>query len=82
MIADLKRCARCGKILHVSKFNKNASMPDGLQMHCKTCERVAKQESAAKTKKRKALRKLAEAVVENRAVTDVNSLAAQILKVY
>ena len=82
MIADLKRCARCGKIMHVSKFHKNASMSDGLQMHCKHCEKEAKQASEMKAKQRRELRRLAEDVIERRSDMDEIALAIRILKVY
>jgi nicotinamide mononucleotide adenylyltransferase len=60
VLLEYKRCARCGRLLHVSKFHKNASQPDGLQMHCKECERIATREWQAKVKNRKAIKHMAQ----------------------
>lgn len=35
-----KTCSRCKQILDRSLFNKRKSAPDGLQWHCKVCQRA------------------------------------------
>lgn len=35
-----KKCAKCGRELPLSEFQKNARNPDGLQRECKECRMV------------------------------------------
>ena len=34
---ELKRCSECGRMLPISKFNKNRNSRDGLQDRCRDC---------------------------------------------
>ena len=82
MLMDVKKCARCGGIFHVSKFNKNSSMPDGLQIHCKKCERIAKAAYRKKIGGRAKLKKTAKDVVDGVSNVSCVELAKMIIDVY
>lgn len=79
---EFKRCAHCGRVLPISKFNKNSSMPDGLQMHCARCGRAASAAWYKRTHKRRALKTLAEDVMANKVQITECELAKRILECY
>lgn len=78
---NVKRCARCGGIFPISKFNKNSSMSDGLQMHCRRCEHIAKAEWRAKQRRRIELRNMANDVLDHKIEVSVIELASKIVEV-
>lgn len=41
MSADLKRCVICKQHLPTSEFNRRRRSADGLQIHCRECNRIA-----------------------------------------
>lgn len=45
---DQKRCTKCGKAKPKSEFCRNKRMQDGLQGHCKDCNRQYRSENAEK----------------------------------
>lgn len=36
---DTKKCSKCGNVLPVSEFNKDARFSDGLAGHCRNCHK-------------------------------------------
>lgn len=76
VLLEYKRCARCGRILHISHFNRNASMPDGRQMHCRVCGKIATAESRAKAEERRAIRNEAVALLNGDVPMNVVSVEA------
>jgi len=40
-MAQTKRCTKCGETKSTTQFSKHSKYPDGLQYHCKPCNKVA-----------------------------------------
>lgn len=44
-VGDLKTCFRCKETKELATFAKNASKPDGLQDHCRSCQKARYEEN-------------------------------------
>ncbi len=40
-MSDRKQCSKCRRVLSIAEFNQNRSTKDGLQFHCRECQREA-----------------------------------------
>lgn len=49
----MKKCAKCGRELPESEFNKCSKAPDGLQYYCKECQSKMKSSSTGKKRSKR-----------------------------
>ena len=49
---ETKKCTKCGQTKPVDAYYKNAKAHDGLQCHCKDCQKSTKEERKYKSEKK------------------------------
>ena len=68
---DFKTCKGCGESLHLSCFSKHAKNKDGLQGHCKVCNKFSSKKWNANNKDLLALKRIKDRARDNGLLFDL-----------